>query len=148
MGLRSSVLCLTGTSPTSLDLPRCTTRSAFILPRIWFDIQSAHTFPIKKTPELGPHTFPRHATLITRPFPSLPKPTPSLLNETRMTRTTIFGSVILLSRTVPADHAVGMFIRMIAFGVVAFITGEDFRTATEAKPAVALAVVGTAAVSG
>lgn len=65
-----------------------------------------------------------------------------------MTDGTILGSIILLSRTVSADHAIGMFVRMIAFGIVAFVTGEDFRTATEAEPAVALAVVGAAAVSG
>lgn len=65
-----------------------------------------------------------------------------------MASTTVLGSIILLSRTVPTDHAIGMFIRMIAFGIVASITGEDLRTATEAKPAVALAVVGTAAIAG
>ena len=65
-----------------------------------------------------------------------------------MTDAAVLGPIILLSRTVSANHAVGVFVGMIAVRVVALVAGEDFGTATEAEPAVGFAVVGTAAVPG
>ena len=115
--------CSNDTSPTSLDLPRHTTRSSFILP--WICFHSQHTHPFSSLPQ-GPHAFPRHATLIARPLASLPKPTPCLLNETRMTDRTILWSIILLSRTVPTNHAISVLIGMIAFCIMTFVAGEHF----------------------
>ena len=83
-----------------------------------------------------PPTFPRHATLIPRPLAPLPKPAPGLLDQTRSTDATILRSVILLPGTKPADHAVGVLVRMVRFGVVAFVAGEDLGAAAEAEPAV------------
>ena len=125
-----------------IDLPRHTTRSSFILP--WICFHSQHTHLFSRLPR-GPHAFPRHATLIARPLASLPKPTPSLLNETRMTDPTILWSIILLSRTVPTNHAISVLIWMIAFCIMTFVAGEYFRTATKAEPAVGFTVVGAAA---
>lgn len=71
-----------------------------------------------------PHTFPRHAALIARPFASLPKPASSLLDKTRMTNATVLGSVILFSGTVPAYHSIGVLVRMITFAIVTFVAGE------------------------
>ena len=65
-----------------------------------------------------------------------------------MTDAAILGPVVLLSRAVSANHAVGVFVWMIAFRVVALVAGEDFGAATEAEPAVGFAVVGAAAVPG
>lgn len=65
-----------------------------------------------------------------------------------MANSAILRSIILLSRTVPTNHAVGVLIRMIAFAIVTFVAGEYFRATTEAEPAVGLAVVGTAAIPG
>ena len=65
-----------------------------------------------------------------------------------MTYTAVLGPIVLLSRTVSANHAVSVFVRMVAVRVVALVAGEDFGAATEAEPAVGFAVVGTAAVPG
>jgi hypothetical protein len=65
-----------------------------------------------------------------------------------MTDTTFFRSVILLPRAITADHPVSMLVGMVACGIVAFITCKDFRAAAETKPAVAFAVVLTAAAPG
>ena len=65
-----------------------------------------------------------------------------------MTNAAVLGSIILLSRTESANHAVGVLIRMIAFGIMTFVAGEHFRAATESEPAVGLPIVGAAAVSG
>lgn len=65
-----------------------------------------------------------------------------------MTNAAILGSIILLSRTESANHAISVLIRMIAFAIMAFVAGEHFRAATESEPAVGLAIVGTSAISG
>ena len=82
------------------------------------------------------HTFPRHATLIPRPLAPLPKPTPGLLDQTRPTNATILRSVILFSRTEPANHPIGVLVRMIGFRIMTFIAGKDLGAATEAEPTV------------
>ena len=65
-----------------------------------------------------------------------------------MTDTTVFGSIILLSRTVSANHAISVLIRMIAFSIMTFVAGEDLRAATESEPTVGFAIVGAATSSG
>ena len=82
------------------------------------------------------HTFPRHATFVPRAFAPLPESTPSLLDQTRSTTATILRSVILFSRTEPANHPIGVLVRMIGFGIVTSVTSEDLGAATEAEPAV------------
>ena len=65
-----------------------------------------------------------------------------------MTDAAVLGPIVLLPRAVPANHAVGVFVRVVASRVVALVAGEDFGTAAEAEPAVGFAVVGAAAVPG
>lgn len=65
-----------------------------------------------------------------------------------MTNATIFRPIILLPRAIPAYHAISMLIRMIALRIMTLVAGKDFRAAAEAEPAIALAVVGTAAATG
>jgi len=52
-----------------------------------------------------------------------------------MTNPTILGSIILLPATEPTDHAVRMLVRMLHLRIVAPITWEHLRAATEAEPA-------------
>ena len=65
-----------------------------------------------------------------------------------MTHATVLRPIILLSRTVSANHAVGVLVRMVAVRVVALVAGEHFGAAAEAEPAVGFAVVGAAAAPG
>ena len=135
------------------DFPRGTTRSPLIFPRIYWCRRISTCSPFfsqTKTLkyERSGLTFPRHATLIARPLTAFPKPTPGLLDQTRMTDAAVLGPIILLPRAVSANHAVGMFVRMVAVRVMALVAGEDFGAAAEAEPAVGFAVVGAAAVPG
>ena len=145
---------LTTPNLTGFDFPRRAARSPFIFPPIYlFPTVSTRSPPFSRNKNHHKRrslllTFPRHATLIARPLTALPKSTPGLLDQTRMTDAAILGPVVLLSRTVSANHAISVFVRMVALRVVALVAGEDFGAATEAEPAVGFAVVGTAAVPG
>jgi hypothetical protein len=53
----------------------------------------------------------------------------------RMANPTILGSIILLPATETTDHAIRMLVRVLHLRIVAPVTGEHLRAATEAEPA-------------
>ena len=53
----------------------------------------------------------------------------------RMTNPTILGSIILLPPTEPTNHAIRMLVRVLRLCIVAPITWEHLRAATESEPA-------------
>ena len=104
------------------------------------------TNPRPPTPPLKlPRILPRHPRLIPRPLSPFPKPRRTLLpHKHTMTKRTILGPIILLPRAEPADHAIGVFVRVLdvlRVGVVAFVARVDARAAAEAEPAVGFAVM-------
>ena len=92
--------------------------------------------------------LPRHLALIPRSLTTFPEPASGFLYKTRTTDAALFRPIVLLPRAITADHPVSMLIRMVACGVMAFVACKDFRAAAETEPAVAFAVVLTAAAPG
>ena len=58
-----------------------------------------------------------------------------------MTHATILGPEILLAGAEPANHAVGVLVRMVGCEVVTPVAGEDFGAAREPEPAVRFGVM-------
>jgi len=101
-----------------------------------------------RSPLILPRILARHAHLIARPLTALPEPRPAPRHERRMARPAVLRPEVLLARAVAADHAVGILVRVVADGVVAFVARENFAAAREPEPAVRFGIVRAAAAAG
>jgi hypothetical protein len=119
-------------------------------PRIFNRGQLVLSFRLRRgtasRPPKLPLVLPAHLDLISRPLPTFPKPSrPLLTHHSPMTKPTIFGPVVLLPTTPPANYSIGPFVWMFLAFIMTFVTSIDFLTATEAEPSVTLGVVSAAA---